>query len=567
MSLRPDMAKAVLRLALGVVALAALTLVIHNYAFNLLPYVYDVVAPGAIKADPGSRLTWIPPFSASEPDRLYDGRSRTRIFEDGAMLAGPPGATAVARTVGGGNWSHDPGVIVFSSSDGSDPRTNSRAYALSYPVLYGRAVGRAALAALVASALGLAWLTRRDSPTVPPAPAAGSHWNRHLVGASLLFLAGLYCCTGSLTPYAITTIPHAAKASTYLYNPDHIHFQALFNFVDGRDRSTWDHALLLRRILYNVLAYPFMKLGGWEVGGTIASLTFNLAAFVAFVLGVRRRVGERGAILAAWLLALYPGAGYWAGLPYLYALIVPVSLVLMVVLAELAERPSWRAMLLCSAALGVANLGYEFFIFFLPASVLVLLGRRRWLAALVSPVIQALPLGLWLFLLQHHFGQDLANSNSSSFGAIAGSYLHVRDPARWLEIIAASPETGMEVFFGANFLFLPLLFLVVAFVNAGTSRVRPGLPEAARTRIRARVTQEATTLMFARRLHLASEAERRGGGDAGGSFLFLAACGRISRLVAGFPIVVGGSSCNSEIYYVPISSRSQNSVVRRKIPF
>ena len=26
-------------------------------------------------------------------------------------------------------------------------------------------------------------------------------------------------------------------------------------------------------------------------------------------------------------------------------------------LAELAERPSWRAMLLCSAALGVANLG------------------------------------------------------------------------------------------------------------------------------------------------------------------------------------------------------------------
>ena len=134
---------------------------------------------------------------------------------------------------------------------------------------------------------------------------------------SLLFLAGLYCCTGSLTPYAITTIPHAAKASTYLYNPDHIHFQALFNFVDGRDRSTWDHALLLRRILYNVLAYPFMKLGGWEVGGTIASLTFNLAAFVAFVLGVRRRVGERGAILAAWLLALYPGAGYWAGLPYL----------------------------------------------------------------------------------------------------------------------------------------------------------------------------------------------------------------------------------------------------------
>ena len=84
-------------------------------------------------------------------------------------------------------------------------------------------------------------------------------------------------------------------------------------------------------------------------GRVITSAIIQVAAFVAFVLYIRRRVGVAGGYAAMALLATYPGTYYWAGLPYCHAMIVPASLAGMMILCELERddlhlrRAAWRA--------------------------------------------------------------------------------------------------------------------------------------------------------------------------------------------------------------------------------
>jgi hypothetical protein len=467
------------RLLVGFIsAVCALSflLLVHNYALNLLPRIYSTIEPEEISPDPeGSPIVFAFAFEGSTPDGPYHRRSRVIFHENG--LPQPVHSTAdVVRGAGRFNWAHEPGRILFASSNNTDPRINSCTYYITYPILYHPWIGKTAVLLFAASVAGLYWLGRPRSLRAPEPltrdPSA-PRWRAHLGGATLLFLAGLYLSTGTLTPYANTSLPHVDPATGYLYNPDHIHFRAMFDFVDGAERSTWHNALFLRRILYNVLAYPAMKAAPtWEIGGTLAAIGMNLAAFLYFLHVVRRRIGERGALFAAWCLALYPGAAYWVGLPYSHTLIAPVSLLLTLVLAWIWDDRGWRPLLLGSAALGIANLGYDFFVNFLPATVLLLAWQRRWVSILASLALQLIPLVTWILILKHGFNQDILNSNTGSFGAIAGSYLHINDFQRWFSILMAAPDIGFDIFFGSNFIFLPILFLVVIAVNGVTSRSR-----------------------------------------------------------------------------------------------
>lgn len=463
-----------LRIVLGLACAVSFFLFLHNYALNLLPRTYLVIEPRDMRPDPeGSPHTFEFSFTGSTPDGPYHHRSRVILHEND--IPQPTHNTAeVVRIAGRFNWAHEPTRILFSSSNNTDPRVNRCSYYISYPILYHPLVGRSSALLFAASLAGLYWIGRRNRlrPTADRAPAAVP-WRRHVIAATLLFMAGLYCSTGTLTPYANTSLPHVDPQTGYLYNPDHVHFKAMHDFVDGAERSAWDNALFLRRILYNVIAYPAMKLApSWEIGGTLASLAFNLAAFLLFLHVVRRRIGDRGAVFAAWLLALYPGAAYWAGLPYSHALIAPVSLLLTLLLGWIWADRGWKPLLITSLVLGVANLGYDFFVTFLPATALLLLWQRRWGALPVSLGLQIAPMIAWILVLQHGFGQSMLNSNTGSFGAIAGSYFNLEDVDRWLLIVRSAADIGFDVFFGANFIFLPALFLVVVAVNSVTSRSR-----------------------------------------------------------------------------------------------
>lgn len=458
---------------LGGLAAASFLLCFHEYGASILPDRRVVIPAGRIRpAEPAPSFAYVFDFDRSEGDRPFSPRSRAALFESARRLELHTQILDEVRLAGGGRWTHEPGRIVFSSTDNSDPRTNGRTYVLSFPMLYTSAAGGWAAGVFAASVLGLYWLGRRPAPRSVAPPGAGARrWRWHVAGAGVLLVVGLYCNTGTLAPYANTNFGYVDPATGYIYNPDHVHFRVLYEFVDGRGRAVWDKALLLRRILFPVLAWPLMKSAGFEAGGALAALLWNAAGFVVGVHWLRRRVGERGAIFAAWLLALYPGAAYWGGLPYPYALIFPGSLLLMLGLLDLSEARGRRLVGL-SLAMGVAYLGYDFAPFFLPASLLLLVWFRRPGAAILSAACQALPLALWLAWLAWGLHQPLKNPNSGVYWVVLSSYFHPPSAAAWWAAASNIAGVGCDVFFGANFIFLPALFLAAVALNPRTSRIR-----------------------------------------------------------------------------------------------
>ncbi len=464
---------------LGLNAFVAFLFLFHNYGITILPPQRIVIHPEEITPLPGEKsFANVYPFDRSEPDVWWKPRSQVELFEDGSRLRSRLFLNDEVRLVGGDRWTHEPGRILFASTDNSDPRKNGRTYSLLSPRFYTRKIGYAAAVTFAAAVLGLILVNGKLPRAVsvpPPAPGrdgrTSSRLRWHLLGASGLLLVGLYCNTGTLSPYGNTSFGHLTKETGYLYNSDHSHFRVLFDFVDHAPKKVWDHALLLRRVLYVVIAWPFMKIGGFEIGGTIASLVFNVAGF-AWAMGLlRRRIGERGAIFAAWLSALYPGAMYWGGLPYPYALIFPLSLLLTIALMDLPGL-RWGPLCAVSLAMGIAYLSYDLVVFFLPASLVLLLWMRRPGAAAVTMVLQVVPSLCWLLYLSRVLGQNLDNTNTQVFGVIFNSYFNVRDKAAWWAYASDFPNVGLDVWFGANFIFLPALFLAVLALNPVTSRIR-----------------------------------------------------------------------------------------------
>jgi len=457
---------------------------LHNFVFSLWPDAHWLLPTSAMQPETPAAPTYayVVPFEFSAGDSYYDVRSRLTLFEDGRPLTNHT-ELPVIRSLGQGLFAHQDGRLIFSSLDGTDPRTNGHDYDAYYPIFYGRTIGYVATFVFFAAVGALYFVTgRHDGRSERPGAAARPYPRKtfpyrlgsfrwHILGSALLLLLGLYCSTGTLAPYAIYNLTHQEPHNDYLYNVDHPHFKVLFQFLDGEPRSVWNGAILLRRILFPALAYPFMKIWGFEIGGTIASLVFSVAGFLCFVIFLRSTVGEKGAVFAGWLLALYPGAAYWAGLPYIYAIIFPASLLLTAALLALDGSDDQWQLALISVGMGVLYLGYDLFAFFLPASVVLLCWRRRPVGALLSPVLQALPLFCWATILSHRFHQPLTNSNSEAFGAVLTSYLHVHDYALWWEVAKTAPAIGFNVFFGANFLFLPTLFVLLLLFNALTSRI------------------------------------------------------------------------------------------------
>jgi len=468
------------RWILAAATAASFLLVLQNFAWDILPDSRVSIPPENIRPfSTAKTFAYVFDYDGSEPDEWPSLRSRVRFLQDGYVYSRKLRERDEVVLVGGDRFTHEPGRIVFATTDNTDPLTNGRSYSLLAPVLYRPAIGDSAM--LVFICCVAAWyhcLRLRGRPT-PPATSRVSRWRWHLAGAALLFLAGLYCNTGSLAPYAITSSPMVVPATGYAFNQDYPHFRVLFDFVDGKGRPVWDHAILLRRILFPVLGWPLMKAFGFEVGGVLASLAINTAAFVAALVLARRRIGERGAVLMGWLLALYPGAAYWAGQPYPYAVIFPASLLLMFGLMRLAETRDARILAVVSLAMGVAYLGYDLAITFVPATLIVLCWRRRFMSALGSAALQLAPLAAWVFALSWVFHQPVQNNNSGIYLSVVEVFLHPVGFSWWWKQVISAPGHGGEIFFASNFIFIPALFLVVVAVNPLTSRIRFHLAEVA----------------------------------------------------------------------------------------
>ncbi len=447
--------------ALWTVVVLAGFLLTHNFCLNLLPRVALPLDPTTIRAESGGHAFSVP-FQHSPPDTSLNPRSRVTFTEDGRPLIMKLRLPAYVFGDGSGAWSHVPGRIIFSTPDHTDPRTNGRRYVAHSPLLYSRTVAYSALAAFIAALLALRRLTPSESlPALAPADAS-PRFTLHVTAAALVFLAGLYFATGTLAPYANTLLTPPDPATGYLYNGDHAFHRTLFAFVDGEPRAAWQDSILLRRVLYAVLAWPWMHTLGFELGGIVFNLGANFLGFLAGVAMVRRHVGLRGATLGAWLFALYPGAAYWVGHPYAYALIFPLGIAAFWILLELPSARPVRLALL-SLALGTIYLSYDFHVYFLPASLLLLVWQRRFAATAASAFLQILPLGTWLAAMKYVVKVPLENGNTGIYREVVVAFFTPRPPAEIMVRLTALPETAAELFLGANFLFLPLL---AAFVWA-----------------------------------------------------------------------------------------------------
>lgn len=466
---------------LGGVAAAALFLLVHTYGISLLPSHQRILSPSQLQPDATQpSFAYHYHFREGVPDRVREMRSRLVLTEDGRPHTVRTTSLEEIARVGGDRYAQLADRIVFSTTDNSDPRTNGRIYAISWPWLYSDAIGRASAVALALAVAGLWWLRRKAPVASPPVIVSGGRGRWWWWLALAVFAAGLYCNTGTRAPYAITFAPmHVDPATGFLYNQDHVHFRVLFDFVDGQPREVWDRALFLRRILYPVICWPAMKLLGYETGGVVMNLLFGLGAFVGATWWLRRREGGRAEMMGAWLLAAYPGFAYWVGMPYQYALIAPGALMLTIALAEIDAGRSLRWTVGLALFMGVLYLAYDFGPIFLPATVGLLLWRRRWSHLLVAALAGALPLLCWLLFLRTVLGQSLENSNAGIYRSVLSGFLQIKDWGVWASGLPRLCDTLLASVFGANFVFLPAIFLGVLCLNSYTSRVRLAVSECA----------------------------------------------------------------------------------------
>jgi hypothetical protein len=298
----------------------------------------------------------------------------------------------------------------------------------------------------------------------------------HLIAASGVLVLAIWLSSGTMAPVASTFYaPIVSQPCHYLYNVDHPLHEAAFRMLDGQPRERWQFSIVLRRILFPLVAYPLMKLAGYEVGGFFASVLCQVAGLLALGLFLRRKHGEAAARVGVWLLATYPGITYWAALPYAYVAIVPASIALFVLLTRLDEREDLRATFLTSAAMGVLFTAYDLAPFFGVAALLVLLRRRRLRALPVAVAGLALAPVISLVVLALVFHVGWTNTNTDLYGVIARAYLHPPPLGAWLRSVSDLLPVLATNYFHGNLIFLPLLFLVVALV----ARRRPSLPEGA----------------------------------------------------------------------------------------
>jgi hypothetical protein len=277
-----------------------------------------------------------------------------------------------------------------------------------------------------------------------------------VAGAALVLILGCWLSSGTLAPYGM----QIGGACHYRVNIDHGQFSAVFRMLDGAPEQEWVWSVVLRRILHPVLAYPWVKAFGFELGGLLFNIFSHVIALVGLALAMRRFFDARAAVLVTWLFASYPGYAYWVGLPYSYAFIVPGSIACVIALLWLHERPSLRRSAAVAGIVGFVGLGYDLIPFFGGGLLLMLIAYRRWRDLAVAVVI----LLAWVAFigkgLPAIFGFPAINSNTQAYAAVVHSYIDA--PHRlhgWGSLLIQVPQIFVSNFFFSNFVFFPALML------------------------------------------------------------------------------------------------------------
>ena len=298
----------------------------------------------------------------------------------------------------------------------------------------------------------------------------------HFAASFITLAAAMYLSTGTLSPYANTVdyppdYPRVEPKCHYLYNGDYYNFSALFRLLDGKPKSEWEFSVVLRRILYNVMAYPFMKAFEHDLGGIIFNALLTFAAFICFVVFSLRRTGPAGTVAGMWLLALYPGITYYSGQPFLYAIIIPGYLWLYMLLCKMHENHSVKSLWILSLCMGLLFTGYDFLPVFGTAAIIMLVAGKKSGLVPVAIIGMLSFTYVWWAILRFGFNTSFASENSVIYKNILLSYFHPGSMSQWASLLSKLPGVLFSVFFSSCFIMIPLLFVATIFITGK----KPGL--------------------------------------------------------------------------------------------
>jgi hypothetical protein len=282
-----------------------------------------------------------------------------------------------------------------------------------------------------------------------------------LLSALLFLIIQMYLNTGTLSGYAVTLHnPHVIEGG-YIVNYDYTHYQCNYNFIIGEPTETWNAGWVLRRELFYFLAFPFLKLFGFYIGGTLAAFTITLIAFYSLIKFTYETFGVLQAYVAISLLTSYSGIMYWIGSPFAQIMIVPCCCWLYMILWKMSKTTDFYKHLRYLSVISILFTAYDLFIFFYPALLLFYLNQRAWKKMIVSIPIMIIPQALIMILLRLGGAEEIKSDNSGLYLTIIKSYFNILDFKEWFTLLLEVPKILLNNFLDANFWFLPILFLVI----------------------------------------------------------------------------------------------------------
>ena len=342
--------------------------------FANLPYTAPVLAPSF-------------PYTLSS-DALASTSSQLLLYENGNRLGPAHAQHDRIREVGRGAYSHWGRTVIFSSSDGTDPRTNGRRYSLEVTAELSPVVlWPGLLLILAAGAIGLRrwwrpWLdllpesgTTRRSVPLEASAAHRLHVSSSVIGLCLVITAVLavvsYFGVSERSAWILMTAPDFTHRDNSLLGfssiqydrPIHIEntpFLAHLLMFSGGPIADDIYAL---RPLYTYLASALVPLLSWIP----ALLAMNLIAWavgVAFVYAFAFKVTSQRAVAFWASLLAVGGMGFVAHVhdysAHLLAFTFYFAAVYLVYVSDLwrASQP-WRVHIGIGCFLALASLEYH----------------------------------------------------------------------------------------------------------------------------------------------------------------------------------------------------------------
>ena len=297
-----------------------------------------------------------------------------------------------------------------------------------------------------------------------------------VAGVVVLLWLQMWVSSGTLNLYAATLRePWVDTQCGYLLNSDHPHFKATYLLLQGAPRAEWEFSVVLRRNSVSDTGLPVDEGCRVRIGRIPVQYLDAHRSTACLHVRVCTALGGRAAAACGVLVATYPGVAYWAGSPYSYAAIVPSCLLAYVCLIRVDESESGYQLLSMSGLIGCLFLAYDIFAFFVPALVLLLDSGSDGCWIVPALLTAVLPMAIVGWAFQHYLGISPVNNNTVSYTRIFMSFAAKPDFSAWAALLALAPGILLHNYFYANFVVLPLGFIVwFTLALGGSTSVRRG---------------------------------------------------------------------------------------------